>query len=438
MIQVHILDLLPLRLVHPLKDPENDREQHEQDIRIHECASREWRQRSPTLNQCEEDVRAEPKPGVVRVQPRPVGEVFDAASLDGPSATEADVDKGDCAPDQKGRHARQIDDVAVGRGGAGGDIHHGQRTEEVGEDNGGGGDAALVSLAQDSGGFAVLRHKEHGTAAYVDRGVDGGQTRDKDEGIDEMDATVPAGVLDGDTHGRLEGARRLGELRRVGGTREPEEEGAAHVDEENAPEDLADRERHGDGRVLGLCRGHGDGLAAGIESCAEDEDGCDAAEAVRECARVVPVPEAEGLRLPLQPSRRIDDGEDEVRDQARQLDQREPELRLSKGLHAEQLESEEEEPEEQEVAPQRDLVAPEVEDGADGIVLVRQHRGPNDKIVPADRGAEGPVDKAVREFGECAPAGIQRCHLAEGLHDAERDDADDAKADQQRRRASLV
>ncbi|KFY49598.1 hypothetical protein V496_09890 [Pseudogymnoascus sp. VKM F-4515 (FW-2607)] len=438
MIQVHVLDFLPLRLVHPLEDPEDYWEQHKQDIRVNERSGLEGCQCSPTLDQRQEYVGPEPEPGIVRVQPGAVGEIFDATSLDGPGATEADVDEGDCAPDEEGRHARQIDDVGVGIGGSGGDVHHGQRAKEVGEDDGGSGDAALVGLAKDGGGFAVLRHKEHCTATDVDGGVDGGQACDENEGVDEMDTTIPAGVLDGDTHWRLEGARGLRELRRVGGAREPEEESAAHVDEEDAPEDLADRERHGDGRVLGLCRSNSDGLAASVKGSAENEDGCDAAEAVRECAWVMPVPETEGFCLSLQPSRRIDDGEDEVGDQARELDKREPELSLPKSLHPEQLEAEEEEPEEQEVAPQWDLVTPEVEYGADGIVLVCQHGGPNDKIIPADCGAEGPVDKAVRELGECTTAGIQCRHLAQRLHDAEGDEADDAKADQQRRRTSLV
>ncbi|KFX86506.1 hypothetical protein O988_09536, partial [Pseudogymnoascus sp. VKM F-3808] len=182
---------------------------------------------------------------------------------------------------------------------------------------------------------------------------------------------------------------------------------------QDTPENLADRERHGDRGVLGLCRGNGDGLAAGIEGGAEDEDGRDTAET-------------------------IDNREDKVGDEASELNKREPELSLSEGLDAEQLEAEEEEPEEQEVAPERDLVAPEVEDGADGIVLVGQHRSPNDEVVPADCGAKSAVDKAVREFGECATTGIQCRHLSQGLHDAERDETDDAKANQQRRRASLM
>ncbi|KFY22408.1 hypothetical protein V491_02811 [Pseudogymnoascus sp. VKM F-3775] len=135
---------------------------------------------------------------------------------------------------------------------------------------------------------------------------------------------------------------------------------------------------------------------------------------------------------------RANDRENEVRDQTRELDQREPELSFSKGLHTEQLESEEEEPEEQEIAPQRDLVTPEVEDGADGIVFVRQHRSPDNEVVPANCGPEGAIDKAICEFGECAAAGIQRRHLAQGLHNAECNDTNDPKANQQRRRASLM
>lgn len=131
-----------------------------------------------------------------------------------------------------------------------------------------------------------------------------------------MDARLPAGVLDGDGHGALQGLAAGGhETFGVGWTGEAEEEGGAHVDEEDAPKDLADGTGHRHARVPGLGGGHGDGLTPGIKGTAEDEDGGDASEPGDEGTRVVPVGEADTGDA-VDTTGRVDDGEDEVGDES--------------------------------------------------------------------------------------------------------------------------
>ena len=247
-----------------------------------------------------------------------------------------------------------------------------------------------------------------------------------------MHTPLPPGILDSDRHRTSQRAGALGELWRVGGTGEAEEEGGAHVHEDDAPEDLADGEGDGDRRVLGFGRGDGYGFYAGVKGGAENEDTGHAPETVGECAWVAPVSEAERFVLALEPAGRIDDGEEEESDEASEFEQREPELGFPKCFDAQQLEAEEEEEEEKEVPPDRHLVGPEGEDRGDGVVFVGEHGGPDDEVVPADCDAKGLVDEAVREVGEGAAGGVEGGELAEGLHDGEGYYADDAEPDDER------
>lgn len=112
-----------------------------------------------------------------------------------------------------------------------------------------------------------------------------------------MDTVRPAGVLQSDGHGRLEGAAgATDEFGSVRGAGQAEEEGASHVNEDDADKDLADGAGDGNTRVLGLGGGNGDGFDAGVEGRAEDEDGGNAAETVSERTGVVPVFETNCVR----------------------------------------------------------------------------------------------------------------------------------------------
>lgn len=137
----------------------------------------------------------------------------------------------------------------------------------------------------------------------------------------------------------------------------------------------------------------------------------------------MPVPEPKRLILTDQTAGSVDDGEDEVCRQPEELQQGEPELGLPKGLDAEQLEAHEDGPEDEKVAPERDHGRPVGEDAADDVVLVGEDGGPDDEVVPAYGDREGLVYHSLGEGDEGASAGIQSCHLAEGLHDGECNDA---------------
>lgn len=213
-----------------------------------------------------------------------------------PRGAEPDVNQTNRAPDQERRDAAQVDNVPVRLAGASADVHHRDGAARVGEDDGVHGHASLISPPEELGRFAVLRHVQDGTAADVDGAVDSAEAGDENKGVDEVDAVGPAGVLERHRHGRLEGAAGAADqFRSVGRARQPEKEGAAHVDKDDANEDLADGVRDGDARVLGLGRGDGNGLDTRVEGGAEDEDGGNAAETIGKWAGIVPVLEADGV-----------------------------------------------------------------------------------------------------------------------------------------------
>lgn len=330
------------RLEDKLVDNIYDREQGQQDVCVHKVTRIEGAQRSPSLNQRQEGVGREPEVRIPRVPQGLEREVGLGVPLGLPGRAEPDVDEADAPPDEERRHAREVDDVRVGGAGSRRDVHHAQGAAQVRQDDGRDGHAPAIRPAQDARGLAVLAHEEQGPAADEDAAVDGGQAGDEDEGVDEVHAGLPARVLDGDGHGAAEGlAAGRHEALGVGRAGQAEEEGGAHVDEDDAPEDLADGLGDGGAGVPGLGGGDGDGLAPGVEGAAEDEHRGDAPEAVaREGARVVPVPEADGGRA-VDAARGVDDGEDEEGEEAGQLEKGEPELGLAEGLDAEELEAEE-------------------------------------------------------------------------------------------------
>lgn len=290
-----------LGLIPPLVTNIDDNKQRKKNISVNETRRIKGGQRCPTLDKRKEHIRRKTEIGVPGVAHGPERQVILTIPLDGPSLAETDMDESDRSPHKERRHTAQVDDVSVRPARARADIHHGERTAQVREEDSRDRHAAFVRPPQNLGRLPVLAHKEQRPGPNVDGGVAGTDAGDKDERVDQMDAAFPAGVLDRDGHGALQGLR-LGrdELGGVGRAGEAEKEGRAEVDEENAPEDLPDGQRDGHARVFGLGGGDGDRLDAGVEGGAEDEDGGDAAEAVAvEGAGVAPVAEAEGGILAL-------------------------------------------------------------------------------------------------------------------------------------------
>lgn len=162
-----------------------------------------------------------------------------------------------------------------------------------------------------------------------------------------MDAAVPACFAKSDGHGALKSfGVTANEVTRVGRASDAEEEGRAHVDEDDAPENLTNSLRNSNTRVSGLSCGDSNGLYTGIEGGAEDEDGGDAAEVVTvERTWVVPVTEAKGFILADEATGGVNDGEDEVGGKTEKFCKGEPELCLAEGFDTEHLESEEYSPE---------------------------------------------------------------------------------------------
>lgn len=284
------------RLERELVHKVNDRKQGQQDVRIHKVARIKRSQRRPALHKSQEHIGNQAKVRIPWVPQGLIRQLLRAVALRLPRGAEADVNQTDGAPDQESRDTAQVDNVPVRLTRAGAEVHHRQSSARIGEEDRINRDTTTIRPAEEPGRLPVLRHVQDGTAADINRAVNGAQAGDKDEGVDQVVAVCPASVLESNGHGRLEGmGGAADELGGVRGAGQPEEEGAAHVDEDDANEDLADGVRDGDTRVFGLGGGDGDGFDTRVEGGAEDEDSGDAAEAVSEGAGVVPVLEAEGV-----------------------------------------------------------------------------------------------------------------------------------------------
>lgn len=78
------------------------------------------------------------------------------------------MDKANAAPYKESTDTRQVDDVAVGLGGASRDIHHGNGTDGVGEQDSPDRNTSLVSPAEYLGSLAGLCHVKDSAGAEVD------------------------------------------------------------------------------------------------------------------------------------------------------------------------------------------------------------------------------------------------------------------------------
>lgn len=251
-----------------------------------------------------------------------------------------------------------------------------------------------------------MRHEEDRPRADVNRAVDGGETGDEDKGVDQMHAAFPSGGLDGDGHWGFQGSGfAIGERVGVPGAGEAEEQCGTHVDENDAPEDLSDGARHRDPRILGLGCSDGNGLAASVEGGTEDENGSYASKPVRKCTWVMPVSEANGIVTRNSPGD-IDNAEEKVCRQSQQFYQSEPKLGFPKGSDSKKLEAQECEPKNQKVAPERNFIGPEDEDGRQHIIFVGQNGDPDDKIIPTHCASKGRVDEAIGQGGKGTTARI--------------------------------
>lgn len=184
-------------------DDINQREQRQKDVGIHKPASVKWTKIRPALHQSEEDIGAKSKIGAPGVKHGDEGEIGNCVPLSFPRLAEADVREADAAPDEKGRDAREVDDVFVGLPRARGYVHHAEGATEVGQDNGWDGHATLVCPAEYLGGLTVLAHVQQGSGTNVDAAVDGRETSNENEGVDEMHPSVPSCILDRNRHGAL-------------------------------------------------------------------------------------------------------------------------------------------------------------------------------------------------------------------------------------------
>lgn len=141
-----------------LADSVYDSKQRNKNVSIHKVARVKWRQCSPALDQGQEDTSSETNPGKIRESHCLVRQLADASALDLPGAAESDVDDADAAPDEERADTREVHDVAVGPGSAGGHVHHRDGADGVGDEDGPDGDTSGVGPAKDLGGLARLRH----------------------------------------------------------------------------------------------------------------------------------------------------------------------------------------------------------------------------------------------------------------------------------------
>lgn len=189
-VQIHVITALELVLASPINLSNNvdDTKKREQNVRHYKVCGRERRQSRPALQKGEYDVCRKAKVGDKRICHSLEGKLGNTPSLHGPTPAETDVDEANGRPDEECADTRKIHDVSVRLRCSRRDIHHGDGTDGIGDENSPDGDAAAVNPAENLGRFARLGHVQHCSGADVDGRIDGGQTSDEDECVDKVNA----------------------------------------------------------------------------------------------------------------------------------------------------------------------------------------------------------------------------------------------------------
>lgn len=141
----------------------DDAKQRQQDVGIYKITGVKGRECRPTLDNGQEDASTKSKPRGIGVPHGLVRQLLHGSLLNGPGTSESNMDQADASPNEEGTDSRKVDNIAVGLGGTGGDVHHGDGTDGIGDENGPDRDTTAVGPSEDSRGFARLSHVENGS-----------------------------------------------------------------------------------------------------------------------------------------------------------------------------------------------------------------------------------------------------------------------------------
>jgi hypothetical protein len=180
---------VPFRLVPELVGEEDNWEKREQDVGVDKVSSSEWRQCRPSLYEGEEDVGGKSKVCDEWVGHGLEGEFVGGSSLRLPGSSESDMGETDGSPDEEGTDTREIDNVLVCFSSTGGQVHHTERTKQVGENDGVDGNTTFVGVSKELGCHPCLGHVEDSSRSDEDGTVDGGQTGKEDESVDKVNTS---------------------------------------------------------------------------------------------------------------------------------------------------------------------------------------------------------------------------------------------------------
>jgi len=164
---------MPFRLVPELVGEEDDWEKRQQNVGVDKVSSREGRQCRPSLYKCEEDVGSESEVCDEWIGHGLEGEFVGCSSLCLPGSSESNVSETDGSPDEESTDTREVDNVLVCFAGTGRQVHHAERTKQVGENNGVDGNTTFVGVSEELGCHAGLSHMEDSSGSDKDGTVDG-------------------------------------------------------------------------------------------------------------------------------------------------------------------------------------------------------------------------------------------------------------------------
>ena len=299
--------------------------------------------------------------------------------------------------------------------------------------------------------MAVLGQCVQVTGTDVQEGISGRGGRRQDDRVDDGRQGLDVRSVHSNDPWRLGGAfrtrgERLQQVCIVVWDQQPHGEGAEDVEEQDTPEDTADRLGDIASGIFGLTRGHCHGFHATISESGIDHDGPPAEESTFSSggnvlvhrARVPPILETQSV-LSWHAADVNDQGQDQQADQRDDLDRCKDELGFSVDGDSKDVQAEDEDDDDTDPRRHIDVLCsmPELNDGRGRRNLGTLRDGRVVPIVPADGKAKRVIGVSRGELRNGAGEGEPSGHFTQTGHHGEDHDAYDQVPEDDGQRARL-
>ena len=358
-------------------------------------------------------------------------QLVDAVSLRQECAPELVVAPCDAHPGDKTGETGGVDQPGVGGAVADEGRDKAQRADRGGGDECRDGDAAGVQLGEKLRRLAAFRQCVEHAGRRVQAGVTRRQNGCQDDSIHDGCGCEHTSVVEHEGEGGHGDVvfRRVQQSGVGEGDKEADDGDGADVEQQDAEEDRADG--LGDIAVGILCFTCGDGDELGaLEGKARDhEDAKDARAAIDEGGRLLTVgqgPVAEAGGGAAEDAEDHQDAKDKEENNDRDFDEGKPKFAFAVGAGGQGIESEEDGEEDRGPYPTGGVGRPVLHDQRGGREFGGDCDRPVVPIIPADGEAEAGGDEASGVFPEAAGQRNVGGHFAEGLHQQEDHEPDEA------------